>query len=145
MFGCKLYSAYAQKKPHFSSFCDCSCVKVAAIIPEDIYQKTNLVTEWWNNIIELGHCKMLWFVSVWQTYYLPQPNNSPFYSYRWKWGWSWPCFDYWTFLLSYINLSWYFANYSVFSIIFITKEKRFVSKQDQPQPHIHSEARALGS
>ena len=70
------------------------------------------------------------------------PRNSPFYSYRWKRGWSWRCFG--------TNLPDYYANYVVLmltrillSIISIRKGKRFVSKQGQAQPHVHSKARML--
>ena len=36
-----------------------------------------------------------------------------------------------------------YANQYFFSKISITKRKRFVAKQGQPQPHVHSKARLL--
>ena len=70
------------------------------------------------------------------------PRNSPFYSYRCKRGWSCRCFG--------TNLPDYYANYvvlmltrSLLRIISIRKGKRFVSKQGQAQPHVHSKARML--
>ena len=61
VFGCKYYSAHAQKKPRFSPSCDCSCVKMAS---EDIHWKKQI--RWSNDktIIELGYRKISWFVTV---------------------------------------------------------------------------------
>ena len=70
------------------------------------------------------------------------PKSSPFYSYRWKRGQSWPCFD--TSLLALLCKSCCsYANLYFSSITFTTKGRRFVSKQGQPQPHVHSKARLL--
>ena len=70
---------------------------------------------------------------------------SPSFSCRWKRGWSWPCFD--TTLpallckscFSYAN--WYFF----FSKIYMYKGRRFVLKEGQTQPHVHSKARILST
>ena len=46
-------------------------------------------------------------------------------------------------LLSYVNHVVVMLNSIFKKIISITKGRRFVSKQDQPQPNVHSKARIL--
>ena len=65
--------------------------------------------------------------------------NSPFYSYGQLWIQT--RLKLTLFLYSHssfiISIHIVLMLTSIFSIIFIRKEKRFVSKQGQPQPHVH--------
>ena len=48
-----------------------------------------------------------------------------------------------TFLLYYVNQVILMLTSIFQGTISITKQRRFVSKQGQPQPHIHAKARVL--
>ena len=47
-------------------------------------------------------------------------------------------------LYNYVNLVVLMLTSIFISKIYIRKGRRFVSKQDQPQPHVHSKPRTLG-
>ena len=64
------------------------------------------------------------------------PFNRPFYSCAWKRGWGWPSFD--TNLSAlWCKSSYSYANYYFSRTISIRKQRRFVSKQGDPQPRFH--------
>ena len=71
--------------------------------------------------------------------------NRPCFCYRWTRGWSWrPCLWYNTLLRYYVNYVVLMLLYFL-SIISMRKGKRLLSKQGQPQPHVHSKARILST
>ena len=71
--------------------------------------------------------------------------NRPCYCYRWTRGWSWrPCLWYNTLLRYYVNYVVLMLLYFL-SIISMRKGKRLLSKQGQPQPHIHLKASILST
>ena len=71
-------SAHEYKiKPSFSPSCDCCCAKMADHFASRRYSlKKQTLRSNDKTIIELGYCKISWFVSVSQINYLLQPSAS---------------------------------------------------------------------
>ena len=71
-----IFCSCVKTKPRFSPSSGRSCVKNGRLL---CFLKIFIKKQtWWLNdktIIELGYRKILWFVSVLQTNYLPQLNN----------------------------------------------------------------------